>query len=117
MYNSNFKLTTTIAWQICFVFCLATALILLPEVSMAAGESSDGISDILCKIVTKLTGPIGKGIATIAIVVLGIGLFLGKLSWALAIATAIGIGFIFSASKIVNWLAEDASSANACSGT
>ena len=42
--------------------------------------------------------------ATIAVVVLGIGLFLGKLSWGLAMATAVGIGMIFSAGTIVNWL-------------
>lgn len=66
--------------------------------------SAGGIAGTMCKITNSLTGPIGKAIATIAVVVLGIGLFLGKLSWGLAMATAIGIGLIFSASGIVNWL-------------
>jgi type IV secretory pathway VirB2 component (pilin) len=40
----------------------------------------------------------------IALVALGIGIFLGKLSWPLALATAVGITFIFSAGSIVGWL-------------
>ena len=66
--------------------------------------SSDGISPVLGKITCALKGSWGKAIATVAVVVLGIGLFLGKLSWGLAVATAIGIGLIFSAGTVVTWL-------------
>lgn len=111
MKLSHFKLNVDACWQICIVFCLAAAIMVIPDLSIASSTSDDGISDILCKITTKLTGPIGRGIATIAVVVLGIGLFLGKLSWALAIATAIGIGLIFSAGTVVKWLSGDSTSA------
>jgi type IV secretory pathway VirB2 component (pilin) len=94
-----------------FLFFLLVGIILsVPyDVFAAVGNkinsaSAGGIAGTMCKITNSLTGPIGKAIATIAVVVLGIGLFLGKLSWGLAMATAIGIGLIFSASGIVNWL-------------
>jgi type IV secretory pathway VirB2 component (pilin) len=51
-----------------------------------------------------LTGKGGKAIATIGLVALGIGLFLGKLSWGLAIATGIGIMLIFGSGQVINWI-------------
>jgi len=86
-----------------FAFCIIGLIMMLSNVAWAA-EGDDDISTVLCNVVTQLQGPIGKGIATIAIIVLGIGLFMGKLSWPLALATAIGIGIIFGASNIVGWL-------------
>ncbi len=75
----------------------------------AFANNTDAITQVLCNVVNQLSGGIGKAIATIAIIVLGIGLFIGKLSWPLAIATAIGIGMIFGASSIVNWISSGTS--------
>jgi type IV secretory pathway VirB2 component (pilin) len=99
----NFKLSSDNAWQICLLFCLTAAILVLPEISLA-GDTDDGISTVLCKIVTKLTGPIGKAIGVTALATLGIGIFMGKLQWQLALSVALGITFIFSAGKIINWL-------------
>jgi type IV secretion system protein VirB2 len=92
------------------LFVLTMFVITMPDISMATtAPTTDGaIGDTLCKVVGSLTGVWGKAIATIAIIVLGIGLFLGKLSWGVAIATAIGIGMIFGAGTIVSWLAPTA---------
>ncbi|MGB4191566.1 MAG: TrbC/VirB2 family protein [Rickettsiales bacterium] len=107
---STLKLTKDSYWQACLLFCLMAAVMVLPSYSFAdtyaTGTTDDGISQTLCYIVTKLTGPIGKTIAMIALVVLGIGIFMGKLSWQLALGVAIGITFIFAAGKIVNWLSN-----------
>ena len=104
----NFKLTSDAAWQMSILFMLTVAVILAPELASADGYSTtdDGISNVLCLIVTKLTGPIGKTIGIIALVVLGISVFMGKVSWTLALSTALGITFIFSAGKIINWLSS-----------
>lgn len=83
--------------------------------SATTAASSDAISGVLCAIVQKFNGPIGRGIATIAIIVLGIGLFLGKLSWPVAVATAIGIGLIFGAGQMVTWIS--AAGGNAATST
>ena len=97
------KLSSSDYWKVCFIFSLVAAIFLAPELSFSS-TTDDGISTVLCKIVTKLTGPIGKTIGMIALVVLGIGIFMGKLQWQLALSTALGITFIFSAGKIINWL-------------
>ena len=99
----NFKLSSDNAWQICLLFCLTAAILIAPELSFSS-TSDDGISTVLCLIVTKLTGPIGKAISMIALVILGLGIFMGKLQWQLALSIALGITFIFSASKILTWI-------------
>ena len=103
------------SWKIASIFGLSAMAMMLPELSLA---DTDPIGDTLCNIVTKLQGRIGKGIATIAVIFLGIGLFLGKLSWGLAIAIGIGIGGIFGASQIVNWMGSSGYQAttSACGG-
>lgn len=111
---TNLKLSTENYWQICALFCLSAAILLLPEFSFAS-TSDDGISTVLCLITTKLTGPIGKAVGMIALVALGIGIFLGKLSWPLALATALGITFIFSAGKIISWLSGGSQDTGSCS--
>lgn len=99
----NTKLSADNLWQVGLLFCLTAVLLLMPELSFSS-TTDDGISTVLCLIVTKLTGPIGKAIGMIALVVLGIGVFMGKLQWQLALSIALGITFIFSAGKIINWL-------------
>ena len=111
MSNNSINLNSTQVWQLFFTFCLVFMILSIAPDSMAdkiASSSAGGIAGTMCKVTNALTGPIGKGIATIAVVVLGIGLFLGKLSWGLAMATAVGIGMIFSAGTIVTWLSGSA---------
>lgn len=105
----TFKLTKDQYWQVALLFCLIAAVMMLPSFSYGSSSytdysTDDGISQTLCFIVTMLTGPVGKTTAMIALVVLGIGIFLGKLSWQLALGVAVGITFIFAAGKIINWL-------------
>lgn len=98
--------------NIMFAMLLACAIFILPIEAAASG--SDGISGALCNVIGQLNGPWGKGIATIAVVALGIGLFLGKLSWGLAISTAIGIGMIFGASALVSTIGGAGVSGGSC---
>ena len=89
-----------------FFFVAVFCAVILPNIVFVAeaSASTGGISQVLCNVLGQLQGGIGKGIATIAVIVLGVGLFLGKFSWPLAVATAIGIGMIFGASSIVTWV-------------
>ncbi|MFV9875778.1 MAG: TrbC/VirB2 family protein [Rickettsiales endosymbiont of Dermacentor nuttalli] len=98
-------LDNKIYYRVCALFMVIMVMLLLP-IEVMAQSNEDAISRVLCNIVKQLNGPIGKGISTIAIIVLGIGLFLGKLSWGLAVATAIGIGMIFGATQIVAWISK-----------
>ena len=110
MKNKSFNTEWTQSLAICFCLVIAFSMV-LPNTAFAASDSGDAIATVLETVVCALTGGIGKAVATIAIVVLGIGLFLGKLSWPLAVATAIGIGMIFGASEIVGWISKGTTAA------
>jgi type IV secretory pathway VirB2 component (pilin) len=112
MFNSSFAVTKKVAWLICALFC-ATIVVQsgFIEVASATG-TADPIGDTLCKVSNMLTGRGGKAIATIGLVALGIGLFLGKLSWGLAIATGIGIMLIFGSGDVIKWIGGTAGSAS-----
>ncbi len=100
LYQLNISKTFILA--LCFIAMIIYAT---PEVLAVVGTDQGGdLSGTLCNVVNALQGTLGKAIATIAVIVLGVGLFLGKLSWPLAIATAIGIGLIFGATSIVQWV-------------
>ena len=76
----------------------------------------DAISQALCNILGLLQGTAGQAIASIGVVVLGIGIFLGKISWPLAVATALGIALIFGAGTIVTMITANSSApASSCS--
>ncbi len=70
-----------------------------------AGESA--INKILCNAVNQLTGGIGRAIAIIIIISLAIMLFVGKVSWGMAIAVAVGMGILFGAKDVVKLLSGD----------
>jgi type IV secretion system protein VirB2 len=92
-------------------FCLfaAYAAALLPVDAMATaaagtGAGGDTIGNVLCNVVEWFTGKVGQGIATLAIIVIGVGALMGKVSWGMAIIVGIGVAVIFGAPAIVNEL-------------
>lgn len=56
---------------------------------------------VICTIVGFIYGNLGRGLATLAVMIVGAGACLGKVSWGLAITVAIGISIIFNAGDIV----------------
>ena len=107
------KIDLKIAKEYTFAFCIIGLIMMFSNTAFAADNA---ISDVLCRVVNTLQGAMGKAIATIALVVLGIGLFMGKMSWPLALATALGIGMIFGAPKIVEWIGGTSGVGDACGG-
>ena len=103
-------------WGFCLSFVLAYAVFLIPAdayaVSVSSGVSLGGssgggggtIGNMLCNVANWFKGPIGKGIATLAIIVIGVGALMGKVSWGMAIIVGIGIAVIFGAPTIVSEL-------------
>ncbi len=97
---------------------LAAVMLLLPEFSWAQdgaqiGADADELGDeegslvyTICSALNTLRGPVARGLAAIGIVFLGFSLFLGKISWGLALALAIGIGAVFGAPDIVRVLGD-----------
>ena len=78
----------------------AYAVMLVPE----SANATSTIGSVLCGVVSWFTGPIGQGIATLAIIVIGIGALMGKVSWGMAIIVGLGVAVIFGASAIVSEL-------------
>lgn len=106
----NMETLKTLVW--CLV--AAYAVMLIPADALAAtltvsggsGRNTGGgtIGDLLCNVAYWFTGPVGSGIATLAIIVIGIGALMGKVSWGMAIIVGIGVAVIFGAPAIVNEL-------------
>lgn len=102
-------------WRLLTVMCSICAIISASDVAFAqAVATGDVIGDTLCSLVNNLSGGIAKSIATLAIFAVGIGLFMGKLSWGTAALTAAGVGVIFGAGKLVVWLGGTAAGNTNC---
>jgi len=83
-----------------FAFSIIISAFVFEMVALAAGDSMD-MDSILCGGYSIFRGPLGKALAVFSIVALGVGLFMGKITWGLVFAVALGIGAIFGAPKIV----------------
>ncbi|PZP86280.1 MAG: hypothetical protein DI582_03475 [Azospirillum brasilense] len=104
----NAEAMKTLAW--CLV--LTYAAFLVPADALASGAtftapSSDStiLGDLLCGVADWFNGAVGKGIATLAIIVIGVGALMGKVSWGMAIIVGLGVAVIFGAPTIVDELA------------
>jgi type IV secretion system protein VirB2 len=81
---------------------LALALVILfPELASAAANP---IGTTLCAVVAWFTGTVGGGIATLAVIIIGIGALMGKVSWGMAIIVGLGVAVIFGAAPLITAL-------------
>lgn len=119
-------ITSEQVWSLCICMIMTYAVFLLPSTALAAvsggfgvnfngggggfggggfgGGGGDTIGNVLCNVADWFNGPVGRGIATLAIIVIGIGALMGKVSWGMAIIVGIGVAVIFGAPAIVNEL-------------
>ena len=71
-----------------------------------AGGGGSGVKtpmgNVLCTVVNWFTGNTGKGLATIAVTIIGIGALLGKVSWGMAMIVGIGVAIVFGAAGLVD---------------
>lgn len=86
----------------CFMMLYTT---MLP----ATAAATSTMTNVMCIATNQLTGPVGRVIAVVVIASLALSLFLGKVSWGLAIATMVGMGVLFGATSVVGLLASRAS--------
>lgn len=96
----------SMAWQICLTVMLIAGLSMVPTLAFAEVANTP-MGAVLCTVVAWFTGNTGKGLATIAVTVIGIGALLGKVSWGMAIIVGIGIAIVFGAAGVVNALGTD----------
>ena len=92
------KQSITMAWQACLLIMLSAVIVTMPDFAFATTP----MGNVLCTVAGWFTGNTGKGMATIAITVIGIGALLGKVSWGMAIIVGIGVAIVFGAAGIVS---------------
>ena len=103
-----------VAWQACLLVMLSAVIIMMPDFAHATNTP---MGNVLCTVVRWFTGNTGKGLATIAITVIGIGALLGKVSWGMAIIVGIGVAIVFGAASIVNTMGAGSGSSQSCATT
>ena len=89
-----------------FSFMLLALVALSPDLASAAVDA-EGMGIVVCNIITELQGPVARGVAAFGIIFLGFSLFLGKISWGVALALGIGVAAIFGAESIVGAMLGD----------
>lgn len=87
-------------WSLTLALFAVYVVAMLPQTAAAQGT----IGTLLCDVAGWFTGQVGSGIATLAIIVIGIGALMGKVSWGMAIIVGIGVAVIFGAGVIVSEL-------------
>jgi type IV secretory pathway VirB2 component (pilin) len=88
-------------YRLSMSFLALSFLLVFPETAHAG---SDPLSTTICLVVGWFTGGMGQAIATLGIVVLGIGAMMGKVSWPMALTVAFGVSVMFSGAQIVQIL-------------
>jgi type IV secretion system protein VirB2 len=99
-------LTTDKLMSLALCLFVAYGVMLMPT----DAHATTTIGSVLCGVVDWFTGTVGQGIATLAIIVIGVGALMGKVSWGMAIIVGIGVAVIFGAPAIVEELASASSS-------
>jgi type IV secretion system protein VirB2 len=86
-------------------FVLVSAVVFLvafePSLAMAEDAADDGLTNAATKILGLLTGNLGKAVATIAVVIMGMMAMFGKLEWERAFKVVLGIAIVFGAASIM----------------
>lgn len=107
-------LDASLNWRICLVLLLTAAVVMMPDLAFATQTGKDTtLAKVMCNVVSWFTGPIGKGIATLAIIVIGVGALMGKVSWGMAIIVGLGVAVIFGAPTILDALGASDSECDA----
>jgi type IV secretory pathway VirB2 component (pilin) len=95
--HSPFSTACTAVTQLTVMTMLAIATYM----AMTSGVfAADALGNALCKVAQLAMGKAGRGIATLAVIILGIGATLGKVSWGMAMIVTVGIAVIFNAETL-----------------
>lgn len=74
----------------------------VPAVPFFGGGGAGGIAGSLCTIAGWFQGGVGRAIASLAVIFLGISAFFGKATWGMALMFAAGIFAIFGSGSIIS---------------
>jgi len=89
------------------VLLLICGMLAMPAHSGNTAEKSGNtpqVESTICNTIKILSDPIARGVAAFGIIFLGFSLFLGKISWGVALSIGVAIGALFGAQGIVQLL-------------
>ena len=95
------------AWSLSIALLAAYAVMFIPFDALATGAAGGGPASIeraLCTVVGWFTGKVGSAVATLAIIIIGVGALMGKVSWGMAIIVGLGVAVIFGSQQIAGLL-------------
>lgn len=84
------------------VSSVVAAVALEPSLAMATTDNFGNIQTVATRILGFFTGPFGRTIATIAVIVMGMMAMFGKLAWDHAIKVILGVAIVFGAAGVIN---------------
>ncbi|GEM_PF-1022318 len=82
-----------------------------------AFAAENPLQQVLCNVVDFVTGPVGSALATLAVIIIGVGALMGKVSWGMAIIVGLGVATVFGAPTLVNNIAGGSDNANCTGGS
>ena len=108
--------TVELVWRGALVIAAVAIFAMIPLEALATDKGKDSsIAFALCNIISFLTGSIGKSLATIALIIIGVGALMGKISWGVALIVALGIALVFGAGTVVDSLgAQEVGNSGEC---
>lgn len=94
-------------------FIVSGMLFMSAEPAMA---QMSPMGNVICMIIGIIYGNLGRGLSVLAVIVVGIGATLGKVSWGLAMTVAVGVGTVFGAVPLVAYLVSGNGGTQICFG-
>ena len=91
--------------------CIMTSLMAVAIYTVVASQAyaAGAAGSTLCTYIGIEMGMgLGRAIATIGVLIVGVGAALGRMSWTTAVTCAVGIAFMFSAGVVVQALGKGA---------
>jgi len=95
------RIHLSLAWQVSIAVLLTAIIVTMPDPAFAQSADSP-VGNVLCTVAGWFTGNTGKGLATISVIIMGIGSLLGKVSSGMAILAGTGVSIVFGAGSIVS---------------
>lgn len=97
MNTNAFAIELQRRWR-CGILMLFSCVIflMLPDMALAQWQNS------LCRLASFSSGNLGRGLATLGVMIVAIGAILGKVTWGLAVTVAMGVTGLFFAPQIAD---------------
>lgn len=89
------------------LFAVSLTVVAAGVLAAAAPAHASALQDVLCGIKLLVQGDLARGIATVAVCGLGIGAFLGRINWGLALTVAGGFSIALGANALLGAIGVD----------